>query len=60
MHGVKDSQLTAHLDDTMFRWNNKKENMFSLMLRKISHFCPVEEINNLEKTYRKASNRLQF
>lgn len=49
MHGVKDSQLPAHLDETMFRWNNKKEDMFSLMLRKIAHFYPVEETNNLEK-----------
>ena len=33
----------------MFRWNNKKEDMFSLMLHKIAHFYPVEETNNLEK-----------
>ena len=49
MHGVKDSQPPAHLDETMFRWNNKKEDIFSLMFRKIAHFNPVEETNNLEK-----------
>ena len=49
VHGVKDSPLPAHLDETMFRWNNKKEDIFSLMLRKIAHFNPVEETNNLEK-----------
>ena len=28
MHGVKDCQLPAHLDETMFRWNNKKRTCF--------------------------------
>ena len=49
MHGVKDSQLPAHLDEATFRWNNKKEDMFSLMLHTLAHFYPVEETNNLEK-----------
>ena len=34
MHGVKDSQLLAHLDETMFRWNNKKENSSLLSSRR--------------------------
>ena len=49
MHGVKDSQLLARLDETIFRWNNKMEDICSLMLRKIAHFYPVKETNNLEK-----------
>lgn len=28
MHAVKDSQLPAHLDKNMFRWNNKKGSHF--------------------------------
>ena len=47
-HGVRDFQLPAHLDETMFRWRNEKKDMFSLMLCKIPHFYPVEESNNLE------------
>ena len=56
MHRIKDSQLPAHLDETMFPWKNKKEDMFSLMLRKIAHFYPVEETNNLEKKKKKKSH----
>ncbi|XP_048246146.1 uncharacterized protein LOC125377279 [Haliotis rufescens] len=32
MHGVPREQLAAHLDEIMFRWNNKNECMFTLML----------------------------
>ena len=52
MHGIKVSQLPAHLDESKFRWNNKKEDMFTLMLRKIAQFYPVEETYNIEQTYK--------
>lgn len=49
MHGVKATQLPAHLDETMFRWNHKGEDIFDLMIKTISHFHPTEETNDPRK-----------
>lgn len=46
MHGVKSPQIPAHLDEIMFRWNHKTEDIFSLMLQQIANFYPVEETND--------------
>ena len=43
MRGSKRNQLPAHLDEVMFRWNNKGTPLFPLLLHKIAQFYPCNE-----------------
>lgn len=43
MRGSTADQLPAHLDEVMFRWNNKEQPMFHLLLQKISQLYPCED-----------------
>ena len=43
MRGSKRDQLPAHLDEVMFRWNNKGTPLFPLLMSKIAHFYPCHE-----------------
>ena len=50
MHGFKDFQLPARLDENMFRLNNKKgRHVFIIASQNSSLLLPLEETNNLEK-----------
>ena len=37
MHGVKIEQLPIHLDEFIYRWNNKNRNIFDQILVDIAH-----------------------
>lgn len=41
MHGSSAAQLPSHLDEIMFRWNHKNEDVFALLLQIMAHFYPV-------------------
>ena len=43
-HGVLAHQLNAHLDETMFRWNKKGENMFEVMMELIGQYYDVSDM----------------
>ena len=43
MRGSIQDQLPAHLDEIMFRWNNKGTPLFPLLLSKISQFHPCSD-----------------
>ena len=41
MHGSTATQLPAHLDEIVFRWNNKGIDIFELLITKMAQFYPV-------------------
>jgi hypothetical protein len=43
MHGVYQHRLPSHLDERMFRWNNKDQDIFELLMHIISTYYNVEE-----------------
>ena len=43
MRGSSAIQLSAHLDEIMFRWNHKGEDLFELLMSQIAHFYPVTQ-----------------
>ena len=43
MRGSSAIQLSAHIDEIMFRWNHKGEDLFELLLSQIAHFYPVTQ-----------------
>lgn len=50
MRGSTATQLPAHLDEIVFRWNNKDRDIFELLMSKISHFYPICEQEDPTKT----------
>lgn len=42
-HGSTLEQLPAHLDEVMFRWNNKGTPLFPLLISKIGQFYPCHD-----------------